>query len=121
MRTVTIKMPYVGACLSVNHYLGRRKNSYGFYVKSETRAWMDEFGWKLKSSHIEDWKLPLTVLCSGSFKDKRSIPDLSNLSKVVLDEIEEITGINDQHYRWRDGSISISDEPTLTITITEGK
>ena len=120
MRSMTVAMPYPGAVISVNHYLGRRKNSYGTYVKSEAKAWADELGWKIKTAHLEEWSLPLTVRCDGRFKDLRSTPDLSNLSKVTLDAIEECTGINDQNYRWQDGDITCG-EPTLWITITEGK
>ena len=80
---------------------------------------MDELGWLIKSSHIEEWELPLRVRCDGVFKDKRSQPDLSNLSKVILDAIEETTGVNDRDMRWEDGDVSYGDEPRLTITIKE--
>jgi len=119
MNEVTIIMPYIGKVLSVNHYRGRRRDG-GEYVKSETRDWMEELGWKIKMYHIEDWSLPLHVTCSGVFKDKRSTPDLSNLSKVILDAIEETTGINDVNYRWHDGTISYG-EPELVIEIKEEK
>lgn len=114
VKSVTVSMPYVGCILSVNHYKYK-----AMYTKPETKAWMEELGWLIKSSHIEEWKLPLVVQCSGQFKDKRSQPDLSNLSKVILDAIEETTGVNDKNYRWRCGSVSYG-EPTLWITIVEG-
>jgi len=121
MNSITIEMPYIGSCITVNHYLGKRKSHYGFYVKGETQAWKDELGWKIKSAHIEDWRLPLKVRCSGQFRDKRSQPDLSNLSKVILDAIEETTGVNDSNFRWRDGDITIDKtaDPILLITIEE--
>ena len=116
---IVIQMPYIKD-LSVNHYLGRRKGG-GYYVKQEVKDWKEEFGWKIKQYHgtkpIEDWKLPLTVKCSGTFKDKRSQPDLHNLSKVILDAIEETTGINDRDMRWRDGNVYYGKEPRLYITI----
>ena len=118
MKAVTIRMPYIGKALSVNHY----KYGDGYRTKKETREWMYMLGWVIKSHHIEDWKLPLKVTCDGVFKDKRSQPDLSNLSKVILDAIEETTGVNDKNYRWRDGSVTIdkTEEPRLVITISEG-
>ncbi len=64
---------------------------------------MDALGWLVKTAHLEDWKLPLTVQCDGRFKDKRSTPDLSNLSKVILDAIQDASGVNDSNMRWRDG------------------
>lgn len=123
MRSITVDLPYIGKVISVNHYLGKRKSHYGFYVKGETKAWMDELGWKIKSAHIEEWNLPLTVKCDGLFRDGRSTPDLSNLSKVVLDAIQEAIGVNDVNMRWHDGTVKIDSnkEPTLWITIEEAE
>ncbi len=123
MKSITIEMPYIKD-LSVNHYLGRRRGG-GYYVKKEVKAWGEELGWLIKTQHIEDWKLPLHVTCDGQFADARSAPDLSNLSKVILDAIEETTGINDRDMRWHDGERTISpkgflgrdEEPFLRITI----
>ncbi len=117
MRDVTIEMPYPGDVISVNHYLGRRRDG-GVYVKAEAKAWMDHFGWLIKSEHIEEWDLPLTVKCDGRFQNQRSQPDLSNLSKCILDAIEETTGINDVNMRWQDGQVTYG-EPTLWITVEE--
>ncbi len=97
-----VTIDYPGSCISVNHYLGRRKGG-GYYVKQEAKNWMEEFMWLLKPLHLEDYKLPLEVTCSGWFKDERSAPDLSNLSKIIMDSIEELTGINDKDFRWHDG------------------
>lgn len=110
---VPIEMDYPSSIISANHY----KYRGGIYTKPEAKAFMTELGWKIKPYHIEDWKLPLTVRCDGVFKDKRSTPDLSNLSKVILDAIEEATGINDRNMRWQDGDISFG-EPKIIITIT---
>lgn len=119
-REVVIIMPYIGSVLSVNHYLGR--GAYGKpYLKKEVVAWKAELGWKIKPYHIEEWALPLTVTCNGVFRDLRSCPDLSNLAKVVLDAIEETTGINDRNMRWQDGNIKIDKEekPHLEIIIEQ--
>ncbi len=122
MNSITVQMEYIGKELSCNHY------KFGYFTKRVVKAWMDELGWLIKLEHIEDWKLPLTVQCSGQFKDKRSQPDLSNLSKVILDAIEETTGVNDRDMRWRDGRVTYVDkweaehygaEPLLWITISE--
>ncbi len=114
MKSVTIKMPYIGKALSVNHY----KYGDGYRTRKETKEWMYMLGWLIKSHHIEEWKLPLKVTCDGVFKDKRSQPDLSNCSKVILDAIEETTGINDRDMRWHDGTVEYG-EPELIITIEE--
>ncbi|KKL83966.1 hypothetical protein LCGC14_1969460 [marine sediment metagenome] len=121
MNKVVIEMPYIGSVLSVNHYLGRNRHG-GVYVKAGAKEWGWELGWKIKQYHIEDWKLPLHVTCDGQFVDARSAPDLSNLSKVTLDAIEETTGVNDRDMRWHDGERTLKkDEPPyLRITIEEG-
>ncbi len=120
-RQEIIRMPYAGSCLSANHYLGRRKGG-GYYIKPETKAWKEEFQWLLQHCHIEDYKLPIEVTCSGYFKNERSAPDLSNLSKVILDSIEELTKMNDKDFRWHDGKRVIDKgcNPYLLITIKEG-
>jgi len=112
-----IKIPYPGSHISVNHYLGRNKKG-GYYVKPETKDFKTELQWLLKRCHLEDYTLPLEVTCSGWFKDERSAPDLSNLSKVILDAIQELTGINDREFRWHDGERNIGfKNPYLLITI----
>ena len=116
MRSITVEIYYPGAVISVNHYKYR-----GRYTRSEAKAWMDALGWQIKQAHIEDWKLPLEVTCSGQFRDARSAPDLSNLAKVALDAIEEVSGVNDRDMRWHDGDrvIKNDEEPKLIITISE--
>ena len=117
MRDIKLEMDYIGADLSVNHYKGRRRDG-GEYVKKPVAKWMEDLGWILKSSHLEDWKLPLTVRCDIVQADKRT-RDISNFSKVCLDSIEEYTGINDTNYRWVDGEIFYSEHAELILTITE--
>lgn len=111
---IVVSMDYIGKVLSVNHY----KYAGGIYTRKEVKAWMEEFGWRIKVSHIEDWKRPLSVRCDGRFKDKGHQPDLSNLSKVILDAIEDTTGVNDRDMRWQDGEVEYG-IPTLWITIKE--
>jgi len=116
MTSVTVSIDYPGSVISVNHY----KN--GYYTKRETKEWMEALGWLVKTSHIENWKLPLSVTCSGKFRDARSAPDLSNLSKVVLDSLQEVSGVNDKDMRWHDGERTLgASRPELTITIAESE
>jgi len=118
-RQDVIKIYYPGSEISVNHYLGRRIGG-GYYVKPETRAWKEEFQWLLKKCHLEDYKLPIEVTCSGWFRNERSAPDLSNLSKIIMDSIEELIGVNDKDFRWHDGERVIGvKEPYLLITLKE--
>ena len=119
MREIKVVMPLISN-LSVNHYL--IKSKHGFFKRKEITAWQDALGWQIKTSHIEDWKLPLTVRCDLTQNDYR-IRDISNFSKVVLDAIEEATGVNDRDMRWMDGlwTGSHTEEPNLLITIKEAE
>jgi len=119
VKAEVIKMPYIKN-LSVNHYLGRRAGG-GYYVRPEVRKWKDDFGWLLKRLHLEEWGLPLQITCDGVFKNERSAPDLSNLSKVICDTIQSVCGVNDKNYRWHDGEREIGGEPHLMITIRESE
>ena len=120
MKHDAIKIHYPGSEISVNHYLGKRKGG-GYYVTPECKAWKEELQWLLKHCHLEDYRLPLEVTCSGWFKDERSAPDLSNLSKVILDSIQDLIGGNDKDYRWRDGQrvIGVKEPAYLLITVKE--
>lgn len=123
MKRITVEMPYIGSCLSNNHYKGRRRDG-GEFVRKETREWMQDLGWLIKTSHIEAWHLPLQVRCDARFDyyaDKRRVCDISNFCKVVLDAIEEVSGVNDRSMRWQDGEVSYGEPALLTITITEAE
>ena len=116
MREQSIIVEYPGAVASVNHYLGRRKGG-GYYVKPEAKQFMETIGWLVKPFHLEDWQLPIHITCNGKFKDARSMPDLSNLSKCVMDSVQEATDINDVNFRWHDGSIILKKDETPELQI----
>jgi len=119
MRIEAIQVPYVKD-LSVNHYLGRRKGS-GYYVKPSVVRWKEEFGWLLKKLELDTWELPLSITCNATFKDGRSACDLSNLSKVICDTIQSVSGIDDKNFRWHDGKRDIirGCDPYLLIVVKE--
>ena len=118
-RQETIKIEYPGSVISVNHYKGRRRDG-GTYTKREAQAFMDELGWAIKSLHLEDWRLPLEITCNGYFRHWGVAPDLSNLSKVICDAIQEASGVNDKDFRWRDGErLAGYKDPYLLIIIKE--
>ncbi len=113
-----IEIFYPGACISVNHYWLRKKGG-GFYTNRDAKDWMEGFGWLLLAYSVQTFKAPLKVTVSGRFKDKGNQPDLDNLAKCILDEIEEVTGINDRDMRFHSGEVTYG-EPTLFIEIEEG-
>ena len=114
---VEISMPYIGSCLSVNHY--KYKNRF---TKPETRAWMDclqlEWLWRDTKYNFKV-KMPPTIHLSGIFKDKRSCCDLNNLHKVIADALESALHINDREFRFVDEGYTIdkSKDPTLVIGV----
>lgn len=116
MNTITIGMPLIKD-LSVNNYKGRRRDG-GEFVKKPIKDWQETMGWILKPYHLEDWKLPLTVKCDIVQNDKR-VRDISNMAKVCLDSLEDLTGINDVNYRWVDGEILHGEHAELILTLTE--
>ena len=120
MNSITVEMSYIGGVLSENHYRGRRRDG-NLFVRREARDWMEELGWKIKTAHIEDWALPLTVKCDGRFKNTHRQPDLHNLLKVICDGIEEVTGVNDKYYLTETGEATVDNtkEPVIFITISE--
>jgi Holliday junction resolvase RusA-like endonuclease len=112
---IAVKIPYLGAVLSVNHYKIK-----GRFTRPEVKRWMNDLAWSIQEYRV-DWskvKLPLDVTCSGTFKDNR-YPDLSNLAKVTLDSIQSATGINDKYFRWHDGTVTVGGYPELIIKIEE--
>jgi len=112
---VEIPMPYIGSCLSVNHYkVGK------YYTRRETAEWMlalqAQARYHLRNSVV---KFPPIIHLSGIFKDKRSCPDLHNLHKTIGDALEPAFGINDREFRFIDEGYTIdkSKDPMLIIGI----
>lgn len=94
-QAILIKMPYIPG-LSVNHY----KFAGGKYTKPEVKDWMMELQASVCSlNQLRGPFSNIKVSLSGTFKDKRSSPDLHNLLKIVLDSVEKATGINDRDIR----------------------
>lgn len=114
-RHTVIKMPYIKN-LSVNHY----KFNGGKFTKPEVKEWMNDLVVLIKNCHVTDWKLPLKVTISGTFKDGR-IPDTHNILKIICDSVEDATGLNDKFYSTETTQpvIDKKQEPNLVIRIEE--
>ena len=117
--SIQVVMVYVPSC---------SKNAYKFRdgrIKPEVRQWMNDLAWMIsawsKSCKFE-WKPPLKVLISGTFKDGRACPDVHNFVTVIADAIEEGLGINDRDYAIETElpNIDPTVEPRIAITITQG-
>ena len=61
---------------------------------------------------------PLRIKVSGYFRDGRSVPDLSNLHKVIGDALKVGLGVDDRHFRFEDGEVVTgADEPKIVIEV----
>ena len=113
-----VEMTYLPA-VSVN----RNKTQRGI-IRSDVKQWMSELTWAIRlmaaAENIE-WKAPLYVKIGGEFKDKRSTPDLHNLSKVICDAIEDATEVNDRDYIVTCGKPQWGEVPKIIITVGMGK
>ena len=112
---VEIPMPYIGSCLSVNHYkVGK------YYTRRETAEWMlalqAQARYHLRNSVV---KFPPIIHLSGIFKNLNNCPDMSNLTKVVFDSLELVFKTNDRDYKLIDEGYTIdkSKDPMLVIGI----
>lgn len=118
MTSVQVVMYYNPNC-SKNAYKTRDG-----YIKSDVRRWMDDLAWMIaawsRSCGVE-WKAPIKVLISGTFKDHR-VPDTQNFVDVVADAIQEGLGINDREYSIETIPPSVDGEvePRISITVTQG-
>ena len=111
---VQIPMPYIGSCLSVNHYkVGK------YYTRPETKQWMVALqvraNFHLGRAVV---KYPPVIHLCGIFKDKRSCPDLNNLHKVIADALIPVLG-DDREFRFVDEGYTIdkSKLPMLVIGV----
>lgn len=94
---VEVKMPYIGSCLSVNHYQGRRRGG-GTFIKPETKEWMglltSLMRQKMKNKTFEK---PVYITVRYTFKDRRCSCDPNNLHKVIADALQPVFG-NDKDF-----------------------
>jgi len=119
LRSVRIEMEYLPT-LSKNRYKTREG-----IVRSEVVRWMEQFSFMLKSlvnSEGLSFSLPLKVKIDGVFADRRSTPDLHNITIPIMDSIENALGINDRFYNVETGQPEVGGSPRIIVTISsEGK
>jgi Holliday junction resolvase RusA-like endonuclease len=110
-------MPYIGNCLSVNHY----KFNGGKYTRPEVKEWMNDLCTLIANCKITDWKQPLKVTISCTFKNERSMCDSHNLIKIIADCVQEATGLNDKFYATETTKpvIDKTKDPFILIKIEE--
>ncbi len=115
-RHVAIKMPYIGNCLSVNHYKFK-----GRYTKPEVAEWMNDLVLLIKNCRIVDWQPPLRVTVSATYRDERSACDTHNLLKIIADCVQMATGLNDKYYETATTGPAFdkNQDPHLLIKIAE--
>lgn len=115
--TSKITMPYIGKVLSVNHccYGG----GYRGRLREEVREWMSILAGKTSFIPPTFRSKPVTIKLWGTFRDRRSTPDLANLHKVIGDALAKGLGMNDVDFRFVDEGYGLDKqkEPELIMTI----
>jgi len=108
-----ITMPYIGSALSINHwyYERTRKNT------KEDAKWMADLAEKAAEIPPTFRLYPVTVELRGTFKDRRSVPDLHNLHKVIGDALANGLGMDDVDFRFADKDHGISTDGSCWLTI----
>ncbi len=93
---IEISMPYFRD-LSVNHY------KFGHFTKNSAKAWREDLAqciynsYSLQNNNHPPEVREVAVHLEGTFRDKRSSPDLHNLAKIIMDATEDALGINDKY------------------------
>lgn len=111
--------PYIGGVLSVNRMYTLRGR-----VKRQVREWRDHLAMILAAqirSMDTNWDIrtPVTIVFTGDFRDKRSLPDLTNLHKIAADAISLGIGVDDKYFLWRDTEPRLgAKEPNLRFRIS---
>jgi len=118
MSKIVIREPYIGSVLSVNHcYFTNKRGQRLLYP--EAKNWMEALAWDVIAAiECNTQNLPLKVTVSGVFKDQRSVPDLHNLDKLIMDAVALGTGVNDRYIGFETGSSTIGETPELIIEIS---
>ena len=119
METVEVMMPYIGNCLSVNHYMGRRKDG-GTYLKKETKEWMGLLTMLMRDRMAgKEPTKPIYISVWYQFKDRRSACDPNNLHKVIADALQPVLG-NDKDFSFIDHPIIYEKDKDPSIWIFVG-
>ena len=119
METMKLKveMPYIGKALSVNYYHLRFGTRITTKIRPEVKLWMSQLTEKVKGFE-HDGRVHVSVF--GKFTDGR-VPDVHNLSKVILDAIKVGVELDDRHITF--SSIGYGTgyvKPILVITLESG-
>ena len=111
-----VTAPYIGACLSVNHY----KYRGGKRTRNETLQWMQELACAVRPySTLFHTNRAVRIVLWGHFRDNRR-PDLANLYKVIGDALQDGLGVNDKLFQFEDGGIIIgATAPQLKLDIEQ--
>lgn len=115
LKAVKLEMDYLPT-LSKNRY----KTMEGI-VRSDVRRWMDQFSFMLRAmvnSQDLHFSLPLKVKIDGVFENRRSTPDLHNLTIPIADSIEDALGINDRFYNIETGQPEVGGYARIIVTVS---
>lgn len=112
---IMVEMEYLPEC---------SKNSYKLrngVIKRQVQDWMECLSWMitaLRNSGGLKFTVPVKVKIDGVFKDKRSTPDLHNLTIPICDAVEDALGINDRLYNVETGQPQVGEDVKVIVTIS---
>ena len=119
MSHIKVGIPYIGGELSKN-----RSHTRAGYLKPEPRKWCEVLAMLIRTTMSEQdigtysLEPPLDITISGAFRGKP--PDIHNLFPLIADCIQDVVGINDQHFRMHTGRVG-KGEPMVFVEITDAK
>jgi hypothetical protein len=98
--TITVNMDYPGWSISKNGLWKGGNRRWG--MNDEAKRWKrnlaDAVKLSLIATEVFEPKPPVHVEVGGRFFDGNNAPDLHNLLELVMDSVQEGTGINDKHF-----------------------
>ena len=116
MKAVHVIMPYIGNCLSVNHYhIGKT-----YHIKPETKQWMGVLTYLVRHEFERGKltpRLPVRIIIKCFFKDRRNACDPANLHKVIGDAVAAALKLNDKDFLFEDEPTEYNKELEANISI----
>ena len=117
MNILEVEMPYIGKALSINYYHLRFGTRITTKIRPEVTLWMSQLTEKVKGFKHEG---EVRVNVFGKFCDGR-VPDIHNLSKVILDAIKVGVDLDDRHINFSTNGYGTGyAKPVLVITLESG-
>lgn len=115
--SITVRPPYTGSVISVNHYRYPRSP----HLLPEAKKWQGDLTLMVRAETNRvgaQFESPVHIRLTGRYRNKRLSCDYDNLHKVIGDAIEAAIGINDKEFRWQNAEPEYGvQQPEIVIEI----